>query len=141
MKRLHDSHEEHAIVLVDGVCHFCQGATKYIIARDPKGYFHFGSLQSDEGQRLLRAGGIEPGQLDTVVLIEDGVYYTKSTAALRIAKRLRFPYPLVNVFVLIPRGLRDIVYNWVARNRYRWFGKHDEDQCQIPSPEIRQRFL
>ncbi|AHM64973.1 thiol-disulfide oxidoreductase DCC family protein [Paenibacillus polymyxa] len=134
-------HIEHSIVLVDGVCHFCQGATRFIIKRDPKGIFHFGSLQSEAGQELLRAGGLSTDQLDTFVLIEDGTYYTRSTAALRIAKRLRFPYPLAYVFILIPRFVRNAVYNWVARNRYRWFGKDEEDQCQIPPPEIRQRFF
>ncbi|OAZ42183.1 thiol-disulfide oxidoreductase DCC family protein [Paenibacillus polymyxa] len=134
-------HTEHSIVLVDGVCHFCQGATRFIIKRDPKGIFHFGSLQSEVGQELLRAGGLSTDQLDTLVLIEDGTYYTRSTAALRIAKRLRFPYPLAYVFILIPRFVRNAAYNWVARNRYRWFGKDEEDQCQIPPPEIRKRFF
>ncbi|TKH38835.1 thiol-disulfide oxidoreductase DCC [Paenibacillus polymyxa] len=134
-------HTEHSIVLVDGVCHFCQGATHFIIKRDPKGIFHFGSLQSEVGQELLRAGGLSADQLDTFVLIEDGTYYTRSTAALRIAKRLRFPYPLAYVFILIPRFVRNAAYNWVARNRYRWFGKDEEDQCQIPPPEIRKRFF
>ncbi|MEE4566441.1 thiol-disulfide oxidoreductase DCC family protein [Paenibacillus polymyxa] len=134
-------HTEYSIVLVDGVCHFCQGATRFIIKRDPKGIFHFGSLQSEVGQELLRAGGLSTDQLDTFVLIEDGTYYTRSTAALRIAKRLRFPYPLAYVFILIPRFVRNAAYNWVARNRYRWFGKDEEDQCQIPPPEIRKRFF
>lgn len=134
-------HTEHSIVLVDGVCHFCQGATRFIIKRDPKGIFHFGSLQSEVGQELLRAGGLSTDQLDTLVLLEDGTYYTRSTAALRIAKRLRFPYPLAYVFILIPRFVRNAAYNWVARNRYRWFGKDEEDQCQISPPEIRKRFF
>ncbi|AZH31942.1 thiol-disulfide oxidoreductase DCC family protein [Paenibacillus sp. M-152] len=134
-------HTEHSIVLVDGVCHFCQGATRFIIKRDPKGIFHFGSLQSEVGQELLRAGGLSTDQRDTFVLIEDGTYYTRSTAALRIAKRLRFPYPLAYIFILIPRFVRNAAYNWVARNRYRWFGKDEEDQCQIPPPEIRKRFF
>lgn len=134
-------HLDHSIVLVDGVCHFCQGAVRFIIKRDPEGIFHFGSLQSEEGQRLLRTGGLSANQLDTFVLIEDGTYYTRSTAALRIARCLRFPYPLVYVFVLVPCVVRDAAYNWVASNRYRWFGKDEEDQCEIPPPEIRQRFF
>ncbi|MDQ0047378.1 putative DCC family thiol-disulfide oxidoreductase YuxK [Paenibacillus polymyxa] len=141
MNQSDHAHSDHSIVLVDGVCHFCQGAVRFIIKRDPKGTFHFGSLQSETGQELLRAGGLSTDQLDTFVLIEDGTYYTRSTAALRIAKRLRFPYPLVYVFILVPRFVRNAVYNWVARNRYRWFGKGEEDQCQIPPPEIRQRFF
>ncbi|MDP1509671.1 thiol-disulfide oxidoreductase DCC family protein [Paenibacillus sp. CMAA1739] len=134
-------HTGHSIVLVDGGCHFCQGATRFIIKRDPEGIFHFASLQSEVGQEFLHAGGLSTDRLDTFVLIEDGTYYTKSTAALRIAKRLRFPYPLAYVLILVPRFVRDAVYNWVARNRYRWFGKDEEDQCQIPPPEIRKRFF
>ncbi|TKH44184.1 thiol-disulfide oxidoreductase DCC family protein [Paenibacillus sp. FSL R10-2782] len=135
------SQQDYLIVLVDGVCHFCQGAARFIIKRDPKGTFHFGSLQSEQGQKLLRAGGLSTDKLDTFVLIEGGMYYTRSTAALRIARRLRFPYPLAYVFILVPRFIRNAVYSWVARNRYRWFGKDEEDQCQIPPPEMRQRFF
>ncbi|MBO3283711.1 thiol-disulfide oxidoreductase DCC family protein [Paenibacillus sp. FSL M8-0228] len=141
MNQSDHAHSDYSIVLVDGVCHFCQGAVRFIIKRDPKGKFHFGSLQSEAGQELLRAGGLSADQLDTFVLIEDGTYYTRSTAALRIAKRLRFPYPLAYGFILVPRFVRNAVYNWVARNRYRWFGKDEEDQCLIPPPEIRQRFF
>ncbi|MGG1616493.1 thiol-disulfide oxidoreductase DCC family protein [Paenibacillus sp. NRS-1782] len=135
------SQQDYSIVLVDGVCHFCQGAARFIIKRDPKGTFHFGSLQSEQGQKLLRAGGLSTDKLDTFVLIEGGMYYTRSTAALRIARHLRFPYPLAYVFILVPRFIRNAVYSWVARNRYRWFGKDEEDQCQIPPAEMRQRFF
>lgn len=140
---LNEKHKEHPIVLVDGVCHFCQGAVKFILKRDPKGRHHFGSLQSEEGKRLLKAGNLPLDRIDTVVLIEDGKYYTKSAAVLRIARHLRFPYPFAYLFIVIPRPIRDVIYNYIARNRYRWFGKDDGDgsQCQIPSPEVRERFL
>ncbi|MDP4098879.1 DCC1-like thiol-disulfide oxidoreductase family protein [Paenibacillus sp. P96] len=140
---LDKKHEGHPIVLVDGVCHFCQGATKFIIERDPGGRHHFGSLQSEEGKRLLKAGRMSMDRLDTLVLVEDGVYYTMSTAVLRIARHLRFPYPLAYMFILVPRPIRDALYRYIARNRYRWFGKDDGDgvQCRIPSPEVRKRFL
>lgn len=130
---------EEAIVLIDGVCHLCQGLVRFIIPRDPRANFKFASLQSDAGQQLLRAGGLPEHQLDTVVLVEDGKYYTESAAALRIALRLRFPWPAFYVFILIPRPLRNAVYRVVARNRYRWFGK--DDQCMVPTPELKRRFL
>lgn len=132
-------HGKHSIVLVDGVCHFCQGLTKIIIARDPKGQFHFASIQSDIGQALLKRGGIPTDTMDTFVLIEDGKYYTRSTGALRIARKLRFPWPLMFAFIIVPKPLRNAVYNYVAQNRYRWFGK--SDQCMLPTPEIRERFV
>ncbi|MFB5762840.1 thiol-disulfide oxidoreductase DCC family protein [Paenibacillus medicaginis] len=140
---LNEQHRGHPIVLVDGVCHFCQGAVQFILKRDPKGRHHFGSLQSEEGKRLLEVGNLPPDQLDTLVLFEDGVYFTKSTAVLRIARNLRFPYPLAYLFILIPRPIRDALYTYIACNRYRWFGKDDGDgaQCRIPSPEVRERFL
>lgn len=132
-------HGDHPIVLVDGVCHFCQGATKFIIQRDPKGIFHFASIQSEVGQKLLKKGGIPTETMDTFILIENGKYYTRSTGALRIARQLRFAWPLLYAFIIVPRFLRNAVYNYVARNRYRWFGK--SDQCMLPTPEIRERFV
>lgn len=131
--------QEHPIVLVDGVCHFCQGVAKWIIKRDPKGKYHFASLQSDVAKRLLEQGRLPVDRMDTFVLIEDGKYYTRSTAALKLAKGLKFPYPLLYGFVIIPRPLRDAVYGVIARNRYRWFGK--DETCMLPSPDIKDRFL
>ncbi|ETT38858.1 thiol-disulfide oxidoreductase DCC family protein [Paenibacillus sp. FSL K6-1122] len=134
-----DVHQGHPIVLVDGVCHFCQGLTKWIIKRDPEGKYHFASLQSDVAKELMKKGNLSTDSMDTFVLIENGKYYTRSTAALRLAKGLKFPYPLLYVFIMIPKFIRNAVYNWVARNRYRWFGK--DEACMLPTPEIKDRFL
>lgn len=134
-----DVHQGHPIVLVDGVCHFCQGLTKWIIKRDPEGKYHFASLQSDVAKELLAKGNLSTDSMDTFVLIENGKYYTRSTAALRLAKGLKFPYPLLYVFIIIPKFIRNAAYNWVARNRYRWFGK--DEACMLPTPEIKDRFL
>ncbi|MGV2965014.1 thiol-disulfide oxidoreductase DCC family protein [Paenibacillus sp. AGC30] len=134
-----DVHQGHPIVLVDGVCHFCQGLTKWIIKRDPEGKYHFASLQSDVAKELLAKGNLSTDSMDTFVLIENGKYYTRSTAALRLAKGLKYPYPLLYVFIIVPRFIRNAVYNWVARNRYRWFGK--DEACMLPTPEIKDRFL
>ncbi|QZN78402.1 thiol-disulfide oxidoreductase DCC family protein [Paenibacillus sp. DR312] len=134
-----DVHQGHPIVLVDGVCHFCQGLTKWIIKRDPEGKYHFASLQSDVAKELLKKGNLSTDSMDTFVLIENGKYYTRSTAALRLAKGLKFPYPLLYVFIIVPKFIRNAVYNMVARNRYRWFGK--DEACMLPTPEIKDRFL
>ncbi|MCP1182796.1 thiol-disulfide oxidoreductase DCC family protein [Paenibacillus sp. 1781tsa1] len=134
-----DVHQGHPIVLVDGVCHFCQGLTKWIIKRDPEGKYHFASLQSDVAKALLVKGNLSTDSMDTFVLIENGKYYTRSTAALRLAKGLKFPYPLLYVFIIVPKFIRNAIYNWVASNRYRWFGK--DEACMLPTPEIKDRFL
>ncbi|MFX3650946.1 MAG: thiol-disulfide oxidoreductase DCC family protein [Paenibacillus sp.] len=134
-----DVHQGHPIVLVDGVCHFCQGLTKWIIKRDPEGKYHFASLQSDVAKELLEKGNLSTDSMDTFVLIENGNCYTRSTAALRLAKGLKFPYPLLYAFIIVPKFIRNAVYNWVARNRYRWFGK--DEACMLPTPEIKDRFL
>lgn len=139
MGRANEQTEQHVIVLIDGVCHLCQGLTKFIIKRDPAGVFQFASLQSDVGQRMLRQGGLPEDVVETVVVVEGDTYYIRSAAALRIAKRLPFPWPLLYGFIIIPRVLRDLVYKWVAKNRYRWFGK--DEACMIPTPDIRRRFL
>jgi len=120
------------VVLFDGVCNLCNGVVRFIIARDPSARFRFAPLQ------WVDDGG-PAGTTDSIVLVEAGKRYTKSTAALRIARGLRFPWPLLYALVLVPRPLRDLVYDWVARHRYGWFGKRAS--CMVPTPEIRSRFL
>lgn len=135
----HDS-EAHAVILFDGVCHLCQGAVKFIIKRDPSGRFRFASQQSDIGRRLLAGTEVDSESMDTIVLIdENGEVHTRSSAAIRIAGGLRFPWPLLTVLRWVPRRLRDRIYDLVAASRYRWFGK--DDACMVPTPEIRKRFL
>jgi len=128
-----------AIVLFDGVCNLCNGAVNFIIDRDPAGYFRFAPLQSETAQEHLPPGTSPRDALGTIVLIEDGHTYVRSTAALRIARRLTSPWPLLYVFVAVPRPLRDTVYRWIAANRYRWFGRRD--RCRVPTPELDDRFL
>lgn len=128
-----------SVVLIDGVCHLCQGVVRFIIPRDPDAKFMFAPLQSEMSERLLGSGEIPAGQLNTVVLIENGKSYTESAAVLRIFRRLRFPWPAAYLFILVPRPLRDALYRLVARNRYRWFGR--DEQCMLPTPDIRKRFL
>ncbi|AIQ72795.1 MULTISPECIES: thiol-disulfide oxidoreductase DCC family protein [Paenibacillus] len=131
--------KDKSIVLIDGVCHLCQGVVRFIIPRDPEAKFLFAPLQNEIAANLMKESGLQPGQLNTVILLENGVYYTESAAVLRIARKLRFPWPAAYVFILVPRPLRNALYRYVAKNRYRWFGR--DEQCMLPTPEIKRRFL
>lgn len=128
------------IVLFDGVCNLCNGAVQFVIRRDRRDRFRFAALQSELGQELCRARHIDTSQVDSIVLIDPGVaYYIKSDAALEIARDLKGYGWMPLLLGWIPRGVRDAVYDLVARNRYRWFGK--KDQCMIPTPELQEKFL
>lgn len=128
-----------AVVLFDGVCNLCNGSVQFIVRHDPAGRFRFASLQSEAGQALLLRHGMDPADLFSVVLVEGGRAYSRSDAALRIAGGLPGAWKAAGALRAVPRPLRDLVYGWVARNRYRWFGK--QDACMIPTPELRARFL
>jgi predicted DCC family thiol-disulfide oxidoreductase YuxK len=126
------------IVLFDGVCNFCNAAVQFIIRRDPGGLFRFASLQSRTGQELLGRYPELRG-VDSVILLENGVPYIESSAALRIASRLRWPWKLAGALRLVPRSLRDVCYRMFAKRRYRWFGR--QDACMVPTKDIRDQFL
>ena len=128
-----------SVILFDGVCNLCNGFVTFVIARDPAGRFQFGPLQSSAAQCLLGSIDSREEWPDSMVLVENGRAWTRSAAALRIARGLSFPWPLAYVFVVVPRPLRDWIYNLVARNRYRWFGKRDV--CMVPTRELRARFI
>ncbi|WP_084783995.1 thiol-disulfide oxidoreductase DCC family protein [Paenibacillus sp. FJAT-26967] len=127
------------VVLFDGVCNLCNSAVMFTIRRDPHGRVRFAALQSDAGQRLLARHDLPAVSFDTFVLVEGNRAYMQSTAGLRVLRRLRYPWPLLYGFIAVPKPLRDAVYRWVARNRYRWFGQRE--QCMMPTPELRRRFL
>lgn len=128
-----------AIVLFDGVCNFCDSTVNFIIRNDRRGYFRFTPLQSDAGARLQAEHGFDPSRLDTFIVIERGKAYDRSTAVLRIARRLGGGYPLAYVFIAVPRPIRDFFYSFFAARRYRWFGRKDE--CMVPHDDVRARFL
>jgi len=117
----------------------CNRSVQFIVARDPAAHFRFAALGSEAAQRLLGESVLTGPLPDSIALIEHGRAYTRSAAALHIARRLRFPWPLVSALIVAPRPLRDLVYDLIARNRYRWFGKRDA--CMVPTPELRKRFL
>ena len=127
------------VILFDGVCNLCAWSVQFIIRRDPCGQFRFAALQSPVGQRLLAERGADARGLDSVVLIEGARWYARSDAALRIARRLSGAWPLLALLRVLPRPLRDWAYDFVARNRYRWFGR--QDACMLPTPTLRARFL
>ncbi|CAN7210880.1 thiol-disulfide oxidoreductase DCC family protein [Paenibacillus sp. LjRoot153] len=128
-----------SIILFDGVCLLCSSSVQFILRNDPKGVFHFASLQSETGQRLLAEHKLPLDRLSTIVLIEGNRAYTRSSAALRIARRLRGAWPLAYAAIVIPAPIRNLGYSFIARNRYRWFGK--TEHCMLPKPEHKGRFL
>ncbi len=130
---------QHGIVLFDGVCNLCNGFVNFVIDRDPAGYFKFGALQSEAARPYLERFGLRPNYMDSIVLIENGRCYRDSTAALRILRRLKGLWPLLYGLIVVPRPLRDAVYHWIARHRYRWFGRRE--QCRVPTPDLLARFL
>ena len=126
-------------IFFDGVCNLCNGAVQFIIKRDPNAKFTFASLQSPTAMDILKDHNIKAEELESIVLFENDKVYNKSEAVLRIGAQLSFPWPVVSVFRIIPRGLRDAIYDWIARNRYSWFGKRNE--CMIPTSDLATRFL
>ncbi|MEH6908738.1 thiol-disulfide oxidoreductase DCC family protein [Neobacillus drentensis] len=126
------------IILFDGVCNLCNSSVKFIIKRDSEGQFKFASLQSETGQTLLRMHGLNK-DLSSFVLLEDDKVYLKSSAALRVCRKLDSAWPILSLFRFLPPFIRDFLYDFVAKNRYKWFGK--EESCLVPSPEWKQRFL
>lgn len=127
------------MVLFDGVCHFCNNTVNFIMDHDPEKKFVFAPLQSPIARELLIKHGEDPDVIDTIKVIRGNILYKRSRAALEIAKQLNGLWPLCYVAIIVPGFLRDLVYNMVARNRYKWFGKMDT--CRVPTPEMRERFL
>ena len=128
------------IILFDGVCNLCNGVIQFIIKRDKKDVFRYAALQSELGLQLNAERGIDTTRIDSFILIEPGMaYYIKSDAALEIAGHLKGLWPIFKIFKWVPTSFRNVIYDFVARNRYRWFGR--KDQCMIPTPELQAKFL
>ena len=127
------------VILFDGMCHMCSRTAVFVLTRDRSHRFAFAPLQSEVGGTILGRAGLPLDESETLVLVEGDRYEIKSTAALRIARRLSGLWPLFYVLVIVPRPLRDFCYDVVARNRYQWFGQRDE--CYVPTSEERTRFL
>lgn len=129
----------HPIIFFDGVCNLCTGTVQFVIKHDPKHQFRFASLQSEVGQQLLKEYNLPTDEFGSFILFEKGKVYTKSSAALRVAKQLQGLWPGLYGFMIVPAFIRNGVYNWVAKNRYKWFGKKEE--CWIPTPELNNLFI
>ncbi len=127
------------IILFDGVCTLCNGFVQFVIKHDTHVVFQFGALQSAAAQELLHKTAPAHNFPETVILIDDGQVFTKSSASLRILKHLRWPISWLYVCVVIPKFLRDAVYVLLAKNRYRLFGK--KDSCMLPTAELKSRFI
>lgn len=130
---------KYAIILFDGVCNLCSSVVQFAIKHDPKRHFRFASLQSEFGQNVMKKFGLPIDQLNSFILLENNKIYTKSTAALMVTKKLNKGWSLLYAFMIVPSFIRNIVYDYVARHRYNWYGSKEE--CWIPTPELKQLFL
>lgn len=130
---------QHPVILFDGVCNLCNSSVQFVIKHDSNGIFKFASLQSDAGEALLKKYNLPLNNFNSFLLIEDGKVYSRSSAALRVAKKLNGIIKILYGFIIVPKFIRDAVYNLVATNRYKWFGKKEE--CMIPTPALQSRFL
>lgn len=128
-----------SVIIFDGVCHLCNASVNFVMIHDRRRRFRYTANQMAAGQKILRENGIDPAQIETVFLYENNKLYSKSTAALRIARKLGFPYNLAFGFMIVPAFIRNIVYDLIARNRYKWFGK--KETCRLPTAEERSLFL
>ncbi len=127
------------IILFDGVCNLCNGAVQFVIKRDKKGSINFAPLQGDYGQQLLKQHHLPMEEFNSFLLIENGKVYAQSTAALKVCKYLTGGWPLMVGFIIVPTFIRNGIYRWIAKNRYKWFGK--KDACMIPTAELKSRFI
>ena len=126
-------------ILFDGVCNLCNSSVQFIIKQDKKKQFRFASLQGNFGQEFLKTHKMPAENFNTLILFENDKIYTRSTGALRMLKHLGGGWSLLYVFIIFPTFIRDTVYNWVSKNRYKWFGKKNE--CWLPTPDLKARFL
>lgn len=130
---------EQPVILFDGVCNFCNGAVNFTLKRNKKKDILFAPLQSEQGQVLLKQYNLPVKEMESFVFIENGKAYQRSTAALKVCRHLNWFWPLCYGLIIVPKFIRDGIYNWIAKNRYKWFGQ--KDSCMIPTPEIKARFL
>ena len=128
------------LILFDGVCNLCNSSIQYVIKHDKKNLFMFTALQSEAGKQIIEKYNIDTKKIDSILLYtpEKGIDY-KSTAALKVANKLGFPQSLMSIFFIIPPFIRNWVYDYIAKNRYKWYGK--KDACMIPTPELKSKFL
>ncbi|MDD3772464.1 MAG: thiol-disulfide oxidoreductase DCC family protein [Weeksellaceae bacterium] len=127
------------IILFDGVCNLCNSTVQRIIRNDDQNKFQFASLQSDFGQKFLQKNQLNSTEFKSLILIDENHCYFKSDAALRIGKELKGIYKISSFLLWIPKFIRDFGYDFIAKNRYKWFGK--SESCWLPTPELKQKFI
>lgn len=127
------------IILFDGVCNLCNNSVQFVIKHDQESKFNFAAMQSEAGQSLLKQYGLPQKGFNSFVLIQKEKVFLKSTAALTVARQLDGPVKLLYGFIIVPAFIRNVVYNFIAKNRYSWFGK--KDSCMLPTPSLQSRFL
>ncbi|RJP59068.1 MAG: thiol-disulfide oxidoreductase DCC family protein [Ignavibacteriales bacterium] len=126
------------IILFDGVCNFCNGSVNFLIKRDPNGIFKFAPLQSEIGQQLITKNNIT-GEIDSIILVKENIVYIKSDALIEIIKELKWYWKMLIIVKILPKKFRDLLYDLIANNRYKWFGKMDS--CMIPDENVKSRFI
>jgi predicted DCC family thiol-disulfide oxidoreductase YuxK len=131
--------KKQSIILFDGVCNLCNSSINFVIKRDKKDEFRFTALQEEPGISLLKRHHINTKDTDSIILIENDTVYVKSSAALRVSRKLSGAWPLMYGFIIVPTFIRNGVYDYIAKNRYKWYGK--KDSCMIPTPELKNKFL
>lgn len=127
------------IILFDGVCNFCNSAVNFTLKRNTKADIRFAPMQSEAGQKLLQQYNLPVDDMQSFIFIEAGIVYKQSTAALKVCRHLKGIWPMCYGFMIVPKFIRDGIYSWIAKNRYKWFGV--QQACMIPTPEVRARFL
>ena len=130
---------EQPIILFDGVCNFCNSAVNFTLKRNKKANIMFAPMQSGAGAKILQQYNLDQNDMKSFIFIDNGVVYKQSTGALRVCKYLSGLWPICYGLIIIPKFIRDGIYNWIAKNRYKWFGQ--KQACMIPTPEVKARFL
>lgn len=130
---------DNSVILFDGICNLCNKYVQYVIKHDKQKVFRFAALQSDAGQAILKEHHLSSTDFNSFILLQNNIVYTKSTAALKVAKQLNGIVKILYGFIIVPKFIRNGVYNFIAKNRYRWFGK--KESCMIPTSNIQSRFL
>jgi len=134
-----DFKTEHPVILFDGICNLCSSSVQFVIKHDPKHIFRFASLQSDYGKEILQCFNLPADNFNSFILLKNGNIYTKSTAALMVAKDLKGAVKFLYALIIIPPFIRDFVYSIIAKNRYQWFGK--KEACWVPTVQLKKLFI
>jgi predicted DCC family thiol-disulfide oxidoreductase YuxK len=127
------------LILFDGVCNLCSALVQFVIRHDPAAKFRFAAIQSEIGREIFQSHGLDPADLQTFVFVTEGKMFLRSDAAIEVVSRFGGAWRIFRIFQFVPKVLRDSIYSFIARNRYRWFGR--KELCMVPTPEISERFL